>query len=464
MNSLPTSDQVSTSNGKVFRPYWNPSVKGRSDNLWLPTKTGCQDLGSNLLDGLSSSMMENSWFSIDLKVQPNRNLRETCSPSYMSSLVGFMDLESTVVRSRKIRAYLNAEQRQIYKQVVGISRYTYNETVKLLKDGRRVDKKGIKTEVVGNLPDWSKLAPYQVKAYAAFDACKAVSSAKKKCKSLGKPQDVGFRSRKDSVQSIGVPKSAVKRDGIYITVFGKIKYAEDFEKKVGTVQHDCRMICDNGRYYLVVPVERHTKCPENQRAGIVALDPGVRTFQTFYSEQLVGKVGAADMGRIQRLCYHLDRLMSKIPRANHKRKYRLKKAATRLRFKIKNLISEIHKKLALFLVRNFDVVVIPEFETQQMASNLSSRNARSMYTWAHYSFRRFLKEKCEEYSTMYVEQCEAYTSKTCSSCGQLHEIGKKKTLSCSCGCKIDRDINGARGIFLRALEDNPSIEAFLSGA
>jgi len=54
-----------------------------------------------------------------------------------------------------------------------------------------------------------------------------------------------------------------------------------------------------------------------------------------------------------------------------------------------------------------------------------------------------------------IEVSEAYTSKTCSYCGKMHKIGSKKRMKCSCGADIDRDLNGARGIFLRALAVTP---------
>jgi len=45
---------------------------------------------------------------------------------------------------------------------------------------------------------------------------------------------------------------------------------------------------------------------------------------------------------------------------------------------------------------------------------------------------------------------EAYTSKTCSYCGKQQNIGSKKVMKCSyCGTSVDRDYNGARGIFLK---------------
>ena len=115
------------------------------------------------------------------------------------------------------------------------------------------------------------------------------------------------------------------------------------------------------------------------------------------------------------------------------------------------MIDELHKKTASFLVRSFENILIPTFETSQMSRKLHSKTARSMLTFAHYRFKQFLKAKAEEYSANVVEVSEAYTSKTCSYCGKIHNIGSKKLLKCSCNARIDRDINGARGILLRAL-------------
>jgi putative transposase len=173
---------------------------------------------------------------------------------------------------------------------------------------------------------------------------------------------------------------------------------------------------------------------------------------------MTGKIGAGDFGRIHRLCKYLDSLYPRISRAKCGQKRRLMKAAVRIREKIKNLINEIHHKTALFLCKTFDVVFLPSFESSRMVTKLHSRMARAMLTWAHYRFAEFLKHKAGESGTRVVRVCEAYTSKTCSACGKIHKIGSKKVMNCpACGTVLDRDVNGARGIFLRALGDTPSL-------
>jgi len=119
-----------------------------------------------------------------------------------------------------------------------------------------------------------------------------------------------------------------------------------------------------------------------------------------------------------------------------------------------NLIKEMHNKLAYFLVTTFDTIFLPSFETSQMLTKLRSKTARMMQTFSHYQFRQHLQSKCEEYSSNLVICNEAYTSKTCSYCGKIHNIGSKNILKCDCGT-YDRDENAARGILLRALAVSP---------
>ena len=79
-----------------------------------------------------------------------------------------------------------------------------------------------------------------------------------------------------------------------------------------------------------------------------------------------------------------------------------------------------------------------------------------MMSWCHFEFKLFLKNKAKEFGCKVVDVCEAYTSKTCSWTGELINVGSSKTIKSKVdGQSMDRDINGARGIFIRALVDSP---------
>ncbi|NER30050.1 MAG: helix-turn-helix domain-containing protein [Symploca sp. SIO1C4] len=260
----------------------------------------------------------------------------------MSSVAECMDLGATARRSRKIRLFLNPKQKALLKQWFGVSRYIYNTTIKYLQEpGTKANWMAIKSGILKSLPDWSKPVPFQIKSIAIKDACLAVKAAKKGCKQDGQIRRCRFRSRRDTTQSIFVPKTAIKASGIYHTKLGKCRFKEALPE----IFSDGRLRLAYDEYYLIISEKVQPSVTENQ-GRMVALDPGVRTFMTFFSENSYGWLGKDSNLHIQKLCFRLDKLVSRISFAKSQLKKRLKKAASRLRCKIKNLVKEIHHKFS----------------------------------------------------------------------------------------------------------------------
>jgi putative transposase len=421
-----------------------------SQKLLSHTETGCVGSDTNLLNLLPKSSIAESWFSTKVSYHHKQNLSTTCFQSFTSSLADCADLESTVVRSKKIRIY--PKNRQLARKYLGLSRWWYNRTINYLRqpdtkaslyDVRKVVQKG------DDIPEWAMDCPQRIREHAMSDACNAVKNAKAKYLKTGKIQQVSFRAKRDSIQSFAFDKVSLNQD----FVFGSKKFKLEFEasEPFHTDLEGTRIVREGSRYFVIIPQKLPYQVPENQRIDAVALDPGVRTFMSFYSEVLHGKIGEGDFQRIYRLCLNLDELVSLISKAKCKQKRRLKQAAERMRWKIWDLVDELHKKVANFLVRTFDRIFIPTFETSKMVKKLASSTSRNMLTFAHYRFKQYLKARGQQAMCEVIEVSEAYTSKTCSYCGKMHKIGSKKRMKCSCGADVDRDLNGARGIFLRAL-------------
>ncbi len=448
----------STLSGKGLNPYWEDCLTEISSNLWLPTKTVLQGLDLNSSNILLNKMVEKSWFSTRLYTAPKTNLPKDYLQSSMSSLVGCTDLGST--RTKKIRFYPNQKQKNLLKQWLGVSRLAYNKTVEYLKkDGTKADWKAIKTDLINGFPDFARPVPYQIKSIAVKDACLAVRKAKQDFAKTGQFNEVKFRSRKQPYQSFYLPKSAIKEHGFYVKLLGK---NSRFREKNPVFLMDARVAIQNGRWFVCIPTKITPHDPDNQ-GRVVSLDPGIRTFLTFYSETSCGHLGQGDFGRIQRISHRLDNLISRTSKAKGAKKYRMRKAQQRMRNKISDLIDELHHKTALFLVKNFDVILLPAFDTGKMAKRakrkIRSKSVRSMMTFSHYRFKKFLENKAFEHGKIVIETNEAYTSKTVSWTGEIvKNLGGAKIIkSQQTGLSMDRDLNGARGILLRALVDAPSL-------
>jgi putative transposase len=136
-------------------------------------------------------------------------------------------------------------------------------------------------------------------------------------------------------------------------------------------------------------------------------------------------------------------------------------AIRRTRARLRHLIDEMHWQVANFLTKSFDVILIPHLETGRLAvrakRKLTTKTARHMLTLGHYRFLQRLKQKAQERGKLVIECSEAYTSKTVSWTGEVNPRlgGAKIVRSQLDGQRMDRDLNGARGIFLRALADTP---------
>ncbi|MDT9207262.1 MAG: transposase [Limnospira sp. PMC 1279.21] len=181
---------------------------------------------------------------------------------------------------------------------------------------------------------------------------------------------------------------------------------------------------------------------------------------TGYDGDKVIEIGNGDMGRIVRLCQHEYNLISRSTKVSAKQRRSMRKAANRIREKIRNLIDEVHKKTAHYLTNNYGLIFLPRFESSQMVAKsrrkIRSKTVRSMLTWAHYRFKLILKHQAAKRGCVVLDVGESHTSKTCGACGHRHaQLGGAKIHKCPhCGSQTPRDANGARNIMLRALRDS----------
>ena len=86
-------------------------------------------------------------------------------------------------------------------------------------------------------------------------------------------------------------------------------------------------------------------------------------------------------------------------------------------------------------------------------SNITNMTKRVGLKLKFYQFSERLKYKCNISNRNYKIVNESYTSKMCSRCGNMkNDLGSNKIYKCTeCNLKIDRDINGARGIFIKSI-------------
>jgi len=170
--------------------------------------------------------------------------------------------------------------------------------------------------------------------------------------------------------------------------------------------------------------ENQVGCRDCQLIHVAALDPGNRTFLTLYSPTKgLMKFGTGDVQKLIKIGLYMDKIISKASNSNSRLKSKLKKVEHRLRRRIKNLRNELHHQVANYLLNEFDVIVLPIFNTLAMARRgrrkINSKTIRGLMTLAHGSFRNKLTDMARRRGKKVLNPSEAYTSKCCSTCGYL---------------------------------------------
>ena len=489
-NLSKTLVQESTSKEKDLKPFWNESSPGWSAKLWSCIATGLQELDSNCWSSSLKRLARNSWFTVRQVTSGKENLlktslqsQPTLSPHIMDAVLQKIENEERKLktikrqktatdkkelRTRRVRFYPTPEQRLGLKSWFGAVRFCYNQFVAKY---RVVGLGGVKLKTLRGVTKqaeetnpWLKEIRHEVKDSAVRDFDKAREAHFAKHKGVKTKATFKFRSKKDPQQSIEVRARDMDRgSGAFFFIrFDSLKFGKNEKSKLPEkLEHSIRIIRDrHNRYFLSIPYDAETKDTSTKNPqSVVALDPGVRTFQTTYDNLgYATEWGKGDMTQLFRLCLFADKLQSIWQKKKGSKRRSTKKAWLRALERIKNKRKEVHCKMTTWLCQEYKVILIPLFETSNMVKRgyrkIKSKTVRGMLTWSHYTFREMLKTKAQLYPGTKVVVCdEAYTSKTCGQCGSIHTtLGGSKTFKCkSCAYVGDRDISAARNILLRYL-------------
>ena len=272
-------------------------------------------------------------------------------------------------------------------------------------------------------------------------------------RSRGERCRLSFRSIREIRQRIAVQKLS----GAFVAQNFDLAepMPEEAWKKLATI------VLERGRWFICAQLRIVTVGQDEiQVRSIVSLDPGVRSFVTAYSVNHAASYGAGFYtDKVFPLLLQLDRLVGQRAKAkNEEWKRHFQKRIDRLAIRVRNLVDDLHRRVAYDLVQTFDVILLPSFETRELSAKedrrIRTKTVRSMLGLAHYRFRQKLEWMCRKYGKRLVICNEAYTSKTRSWDGFVNEnLGGAKTVSDG-RIVVDRDMNGARGIMLRALYGN----------
>ena len=374
---------------------------------------------------------------------------------------------------RKIRVYPTPSQKQTLNRWLGVYRWTYNQCVTAIKKGTagyslaELRNKFVNaSSLVGK--SWVTDVPYDVRGEAVRDLIKAKKAYDAKRTKNQTGFALSFKGRlHEQPQSMTIfKKHWGRKRGEFASLFGQgVLASSKTEPLPKTLPADSRLLRDRlGHFDLCIPLSAETRAPApTGRHRVVAIDPGVRTFLTCYSPTAgLVEFGASDGLRLQRLDSHLDALRSRMETVTHRHRRNMRKAALRIEARIRNLVDDVHKKAACWLLRNYSEILLPSFQSGKMVQKVSDSGkrrtlgkttVRNMQHWSHCRFRDRLQNAARSSPGSKVTLVtEEYTSITCGVCGFVNAKFSSKSFVCTaCSFACDRDLNGSRNILIKHL-------------
>ena len=194
--------------------------------------------------------------------------------------------------------------------------------------------------------------------------------------------------------------------------------------------------------YIVEDVQKQTNCE------YIGLDWGIKNFMTTSNGDFINypKTVTREFQRINKLQHYRDK---KIIGSNNYKKISLKidKAYNRL----ENLKRDFIEQTTTNLSKHNNIVV------EDLSKSKIKRNQkfiRRINTISpHNRFIEKLQWKTQKFGTNFQKVNPAYTSMTCSCCGEMN-FGLKlsdRVFKCECGNVMDRDVNAARNLVAMAI-------------
>lgn len=490
-------DQGSTLKGKGCSPFWTLHTSKRSAALPSAAKIDCAASPMICWNTSSTSMESNSWFSTETVKAKNKSCQTTCCPlsrCFVADETENADTPPSVQRLRKVKLKLTPAQKAEVERWNHAARFTYNEAVRMTETHRPVNKMQYRNKIVTEKDNafvqarpWLLATPKAIRQQAAFEACAAHKSGMTQLsEGLIDHFKLSKRRKRKAKRcwTMGLESGAkVDKQG-KLSIFPRVMAGNvKFRGKLPSIQQETKLMRDKcGDIWLLVPVMVPTK-PRNFSRPHVALDPGVRKFLTSFDDQGFGMLLGHDAkDRLYSKLMEVDNLDARIRRGklDHAKRQRLRKVKMIKIREYKDLQAELHWKVSAHLTDNYSTIILPHLNVKQLVQKtmkdgskgrrLRTKTVRHLHALSHGLFEQRLRWKCEEKGIAFISAHECYTSKTCSRCGQMSNVGSSETFTCSiCGLVADRDVNAAKNIMLantyecelppsvmNALQDQPS--------
>jgi putative transposase len=339
---------------------------------------------------------------------------------------------------------------------------TYNAALQERRDAYRMVGRSISySQQCAELPACKEVRPdlAEVHAQVLQDVVKRVDLAFaaffRRCAAGEKPGYPRFKARwrydsltfKQYGNSFDVQTSKKQKGTLILAKFGHVKMVMH-RPLSGTPKTAIVKRTPTGKWYVSISCEEAEQGPLPRTGEPVGIDVGLKYFA--YLSDGTTIENPRFFRREEHNLARAQRKRDTAPRQSKERRKLNKRVARvheRIRHRRKNFIQqEAHR-----LIKQYGLIALEALIVRNMLKN--PKLAKSIADAAWSSFVHTLHAKAEEAERTIVRVNPAYTSQTCSACGQRQEMPLSvRVYECpSCGLVMNRDHNSSVNILHEAL-------------
>ena len=362
-----------------------------------------------------------------------------------------------MLKAIKIRLYPNQEQEHYIANLLGTSRFIYNNLLGYKKDQYENQDSNVSFGEMGKKLvelkseyDWIKNSHSKVLQQSIINLNTAFNNFFKN--GSGYPK---FKKKHDNKQSCRFPKDAISGiKGNRINIITKLK---DIHYKCSTkdekylnknqdlIKSGTLTRTKSGKYTFSILIDKPNKQLNKPKNDVIGIDLGIKDFViTSEGETYENiKIKRNNKDKLAKLHREVSRRKKGSSNRNKSRK-KLAKYYEKLNNIKENYLHEVSNKL----LDDSQVIVIEDLNVKGMVKN--HKLARSIQELSLSTFTNMLEYKAEWYGREVVKIDRWYpSSKTCSCCGWKNDnltLKDREFICQECGLVIDRDVNAGINI------------------
>lgn len=446
------------SNIKKALTLKNNILKFHND-INLPTINNINFTNTKLINGINTSKFNYNLINKNLEIKPDNLFK------------GKKKID-VLVKTIKIRLFPNDKQKEFLFSWFDSWIDMYNKVISLIKEERKIQSikqnKPLKyneikldnlnlTKLKKDLRPFKQILISKTKIdshtldYCINDVLISLSSSISNLNNGHcKKSRLRFlkKSKKSKILKIENNGSTVAEKSFCVSKLGKfIKSNPQVNfKKIN--QGICIIQYKDNKFYMLVKKKKiNIKKNLIKEQKVIALDPGHRTFLSGLSNEHLIEIGSNIDKKIKKKLLKIDKIKS--IKIKNKRRKLLKREK-----KLNNYINNLHWQTVNYLTKNYNHILLGNYSTKRMVESkgVKSMNKRIGSTFRFYQFKEKLIYKCILRDCKFTFIDEYNTTKACSNCSTLNDIGSSKEYLCKeCKKRYPRDINSSKNILLRGI-------------